>query len=50
VESFLNSMQKFRLKIPYRYREIVKKRKDFTQMTSMAMLTQSENPSGFVRI
>jgi len=44
-------MQKFRMKIPYRYREIVKKTKCFhSVMTSMTMFTQSQNPSNFEKI
>jgi len=39
------------MKIPYRYREIVKKLKWFhSVMTSMTMFTQSRSPSIFIRI
>jgi len=38
-ENILNTMKKFRLKISVCYREIVKNRKDFTQL-----FTQSQNP------
>jgi len=47
---FLNTMQKIRLKIPYRYREIVKIEIISLSYDSMSMFTQSQNPSNFVWI
>jgi len=42
---FLNTMQKFRLKIPNCYWEIVKKQRVHSVMMSMTMLIQSHYPS-----
>jgi len=42
-------MQKFRPKISYRYREIVKKKKIFrSPMTSMTMLASEQNLSNYI--
>jgi len=44
----LNVMEKFRLKIPYRNREIKKIHSQYK--TSMTMFTPSQNPTNFERI
>jgi len=49
AESFPEHNAKIHLKIPYRYREIVRKPKRFHPvMTSMTMFTSIQNPSNYV--
>jgi len=48
---FLSATQKFSLKIPYCYQEIVTIPKRFHSfMKSMTLFPQSQNPPNFVRI
>jgi len=49
---FLNTMQKFRLKIPYRYQEVVKNPKVFTHLWRQwpDMFTLAQNLTNFVWI